>query len=77
MDINGKYFKTFLSRKERYKEQMGEKSAEKQHSKGKLTAHERIVLLFDNETFEEIDGFATPADVGFGTNYKTSYKLRK
>ena len=70
MDVNGKYFKTFLAREEKYKEQIGSVAAEKQHSKGKLTAQERINLLFDNNTFEEIDAFATPAGAGFGTIVK-------
>ena len=29
--------------------------AEKQHNKGRLTARERIDLLFDPDTFEQID----------------------
>ena len=33
----------------------GEKAIEKQHSKGKLTAHERLDLLFDEGTFVELD----------------------
>ena len=34
----------------------GEKAIEKQHSKGKLTAHERLDLLFDEGTFVDEDG---------------------
>ena len=33
----------------------GEKRIAKQHEKGKLTARERINLLLDKGTFEEID----------------------
>ncbi|MDZ7635024.1 MAG: carboxyl transferase domain-containing protein [Bacteroidales bacterium] len=29
-----------------------------------MTAHERIALLFDTGTFEEIDAFVTPSDQG-------------
>ena len=36
------------------------KDAETQHSKGRLTARERIELLFDAGTFEEIDALALP-----------------
>jgi len=61
MDLSGKHYKAFLKRQEDYRKQYGVKQASKQHSKGKLTAHERINLLFDSGTFEEIDTFVTPA----------------
>lgn len=61
MDLNGKNYKAFLERQEAIKKQYSSKRAEKQHLKGKLTAHERINLLFDPGTFEEIDAFVTPA----------------
>jgi len=35
----------------------GEKAIEKQHSKGKLTARERLNMLFDEDTFVELDMF--------------------
>lgn len=44
----------------------GTKRIEAQHSKGKLTARERIKLLFDAGTFEEIDPFVTHRCVDFG-----------
>jgi propionyl-CoA carboxylase beta chain len=68
MDISGKNFKAFLKHEEALKKQYSPKQAEKQHAKGKLTAQERINLLFDPGTFEEIDAFVTPADtpVEFG-----------
>ncbi|MDQ6687756.1 MAG: methylmalonyl-CoA carboxyltransferase, partial [Actinomycetota bacterium] len=34
------------------------KAVEKQHAKGKLTARERIELLFDDGTFVELDELA-------------------
>ena len=34
----------------------GEKKIEKQHSAGKLTARERLEILFDKDTFVEVDG---------------------
>ena len=37
-----------------------EAEAEKQHKKGRLTARERIDLLFDPGTFEEIDSLVMP-----------------
>ncbi len=69
MDLSGHYFKAFTDRKEALKKQYSKKRAEKQHAKGKLTAQERIELLFDEATFEEIDAYVIPADtpVDFGT----------
>jgi acetyl-CoA carboxylase carboxyltransferase component len=73
MDISGKSYKAFLERQEALKKQYSRKQAEKQHSKGKLTAIERISLLFDKNTFEEIDAFVTPANqpVEFGKVERT------
>ena len=51
MDLSGKSYRTFKERQEALKKQYGPKQAEKQHSKGKLTAHERISLLFDIGSF--------------------------
>ena len=39
----------------------GEKAIEKQHSKGKLTARERLNMLFDEDTFVELDMFVAIA----------------
>ncbi len=65
MDINGKIYQKFLSRREAYDKQHNDKEKEiKQHSKGKLTARERIALLFDKDTFEEIDAFVATANYG-------------
>ncbi|MFO7658487.1 MAG: acyl-CoA carboxylase subunit beta [Bacteroidales bacterium] len=64
MDVNGKLFKKFLERQAAYEQQQGKSAAEKQHSKGKLTARERIDLLFDSDTFEEIDAFSAAAPSG-------------
>jgi len=73
MDLSGKSYKAFIDREEALKKQYSAKNAEKQHSKGKLTAHERISLLFDSGTFEEIDAFVTPASqpVEFGKVERT------
>jgi propionyl-CoA carboxylase beta chain len=61
MDVNGKLFKKFLERENKVVEQYNADNAKKQHDKGKLTARERIDLLFDKDTFEEIDAFVTPS----------------
>jgi propionyl-CoA carboxylase beta chain len=44
----------------------GETRIEAQHSKGKLTARERIELLLDKDSFEEFDMFVEHRSVDFG-----------
>lgn len=44
----------------------GEKRIASQHSKGKLTARERIALLIDEGTFQEIGAFVTHRSTDFG-----------
>ncbi|MGD9315170.1 MAG: carboxyl transferase domain-containing protein, partial [Desulfobacterales bacterium] len=44
----------------------GEKAVAKQHEKNKLTARERLNLLFDEGTFREIDMFVMHRCVNFG-----------
>lgn len=44
----------------------GKKRIEKQHESGKLTARERIHLLFDEDTFVEIDAFVKHRCTNFG-----------
>jgi acetyl-CoA carboxylase carboxyltransferase component len=58
----------------------GEKRIEAQHAKGKLTARERLDLLLDPDTFNEIDALVTPRtingdkdDVIFGDGVVTGY----
>ena len=48
----------------------GEKRIESQHSKGKLTARERIELLLDEGSFEEFDMFVTHRCTNFGMEKK-------
>ena len=48
------------------KEGGGKARIEKQHVKGKLTARERIHILLDKGTFEEIDAFVTHRSTAFG-----------
>ena len=66
MDVNGKNYKKFVQRNEEYKLQFSEENAAKQHGKGRLTARERINLLFDAGTFEEIDAFVNSSESKFG-----------
>ena len=44
----------------------GERRIEQQHNKGKLTARERINVLFDEGTFGELDSFVTHRSTEFG-----------
>src|SRR5580700_7673835 len=44
----------------------GKKRIEAQHKKGKLTARERLDLLLDPGTFNELDMFVTHRSSGFG-----------
>jgi acetyl-CoA carboxylase carboxyltransferase component len=68
MDVKGRNFTRFLERQKEYNDQHSARSGEKQYAKGKLTAWERIEILFDEDSFEEIDAFMTPdrTDTGFG-----------
>jgi len=69
MDINGKNYTTYTTRKEVFESRYNsEELKNKQHSKGKLTARERLSLLFDTESFEELDAFSAPnsSSGGFG-----------
>ena len=51
--------KQFYERKSSAEAGGGEDKIDSQHSKGKLTARERINLLFDSNTFIELDKFVT------------------
>lgn len=44
----------------------GQKRIDSQHAKGKLTARERIDLLLDKDSFEELDAFITHRCTNFG-----------
>jgi len=48
----------------------GEKRIKKQHDKGKLTARERLEILLDKDSFEEIDPFVTHRSEKFGLDEK-------
>ena len=59
-----------LAKKEHLMQGGGEKSIAKQHSKGKLTARERLNLLFDEDTFVELDMFVRHRCTNFGQEKK-------
>lgn len=48
----------------------GEKAIEKQHQRGKYTARERIAMLLDEGSFEELDMFVTHRSTNFGMDKK-------
>ncbi len=54
------------AREEKLLEMGGEKAVAGQRQKGKLTARERLDLLFDKGTFREIDMFVSHRCVNFG-----------
>ncbi|MFC6962178.1 acyl-CoA carboxylase subunit beta [Halocatena marina] len=49
----------------------GKERIESQHSKGKMTAHERIEYFLDDDTFREIDPFTEHRCTNFGMDEKT------
>jgi len=51
----------------------GQKRIDAQHKKGKLTARERIALLFDEGTFEEIGQLVTHRSTNFGLDKQKFY----
>ncbi|WP_277426168.1 carboxyl transferase domain-containing protein, partial [Streptomyces sp. ADI95-17] len=50
-----------------------EKATEAQHAKGKLTAHERLALLFDEGTFCEVEQLRRHRATGFGLENRRPY----
>ena len=53
-------------RREAARQGGGQKRIDAQHSKGKLTARERIDLLLDEDSFEEFDMFVSHRCTDFG-----------
>ncbi|MCI0476822.1 MAG: acyl-CoA carboxylase subunit beta [Anaerolineales bacterium] len=51
----------------------GQKRIDQQHAKGKLTARERVDLLLDEGSFQELGGFVTQRTTGFGVEKQTFY----
>ena len=57
--------KSLQEQESQLKELGGQKAVQKQHERGKLTARERLNLLFDAGTFKELDLFVTHRCVNF------------
>ncbi|MDH3308844.1 MAG: methylmalonyl-CoA carboxyltransferase, partial [Acidimicrobiia bacterium] len=47
-----------------------QRAIDRQHDQGKLTARERIALLLDKGSFEEIDMMVRHQSSGFGTEHQ-------
>jgi methylmalonyl-CoA decarboxylase subunit alpha len=65
--------KELLEKREQAKLGGGQKRIEAQHSKGKLTARERINLMLDEGSFEEFDMFVTHRCNEFGLDDQRYY----
>lgn len=61
-----KILSEFQQKRDHFQKGGGEKSTEKQHAAGKLTARERLDLLLDTNTFVEIGLFGTHHSKDFG-----------
>lgn len=59
-----------IERREKLMQGGGAKAIEKQHEKGKLTARERINLLFDPGSFVEVDEYVEHRCTNFGLDEK-------
>ncbi|MFB6317362.1 acyl-CoA carboxylase subunit beta [Saccharicrinis sp. FJH54] len=62
--------KKLIDLREQAKMGGGEKRIEKQHEQGKMTARERIEMLLDDGSFEELDMFVTHRCTNFGMEKK-------
>ena len=51
----------------------GPDATERQHARGKLTAHERIALLLDEGSFQEVEALRRHRATGFGMEAKRPY----
>ena len=52
----------------------GQRRIDAQHSKGKLTARERIEVLLDEGSFEEFDMFVAHGCVDFGMEKQRTHR---
>jgi acetyl-CoA carboxylase carboxyltransferase component len=66
MGVVADKIKELKEREAKLKEMGGEEAVKKQHDRGKLTARERINLLFDPGTFRETDIFMKHRGILFG-----------
>ena len=70
MSIQSNKIKELVELREKARLGGGEKAIQKQHDKGKYTARERIAMLLDEGSFEEMDMFVTHRCTNFGMEKK-------
>ena len=70
MSVQQEKIKQLLAKREEARLGGGEERIEKQHAKGKYTARERIAMLLDEGSFEEIDMFVQHRCTNFGMEKK-------
>ncbi len=73
MNSNQEKVKDLIKKREQAKLGGGEKRIESQHKKGKYTARERIEMLLDEGSFEEMDMFVTHRCTNFGIEKESYY----
>lgn len=66
MTTNNEKLADLRERKEKIRAAGGEQAVERQHSRGKLTARERIEYLLDDGSFQEVGPFVTHRATDFG-----------
>ncbi len=64
-------------KKEKIKLGGGSERIQKQHESGKMTARERLDMLFDEGTFVETDAFVETRTVEFDMQKKNNMKIQK
>jgi len=70
MSVQQDKIKKLVELREKARQGGGEKAIQKQHDKGKFTARERIALLLDEGSFEEMDMFVEHRCTNFGMEKK-------
>ncbi|MCX4576260.1 acyl-CoA carboxylase subunit beta [Streptomyces sp. NBC_01571] len=72
MELDGRLME-LAERKDTARTGQDPKATERQHAKGKLTAHERIELLLDKGSFQEVEQLRRHRATGFGLEAKKPY----
>ncbi|MFJ2396957.1 MULTISPECIES: acyl-CoA carboxylase subunit beta [unclassified Streptomyces] len=72
MELDGRLME-LAERKDTARAGQDPKATERQHAKGKLTAHERIELLLDKGSFQEVEPLRRHRATGFGLEAKKPY----
>ncbi|MEU0040163.1 acyl-CoA carboxylase subunit beta [Streptomyces sp. NPDC006333] len=72
MELDGRLME-LAERKDTARAGQDPKATDRQHAKGKLTAHERIELLLDKGSFQEVEPLRRHRATGFGLEAKKPY----